>query len=77
MAVGRTLNVSESGLLVETSRELAPGLHLEIEIAVGDDLVEAKGLVVRCEGPRDDLYETGIQLVEMSSEDRGKLVRQS
>jgi hypothetical protein len=71
--VGRTLDVSEAGLRVETTRELLAGQDLELQIAAGDRLISAKGRVVHLE-PTGTFVLTGIEWVDISAEDLAFLV---
>ncbi len=64
--MGRTLNVSESGILLET---VFGGINreniVELTIALEDDLVDIKGTVVRCKAGEGEKSEAGIEFLEM------------
>ena len=74
--VGRTLDVSEAGARVEIVRELPPGQELELQIAVGDRLIQARGRVVHTERA-GSLVVTGIAWVEVAPADLGLLIGKS
>ncbi|OQX22873.1 MAG: hypothetical protein BWK80_28930 [Desulfobacteraceae bacterium IS3] len=67
--MGRTLNVSESGILLET---VFGGINreniVELTIALEDDLVDIKGTVVRCKAGESETSEAGIEFLEMDLE---------
>jgi hypothetical protein len=44
--MGRTLDASERGLLIETRIPLVEGLHLKMDIALGDMILNLSGEVV-------------------------------
>ncbi len=64
--MGRTLNVSESGILLET---VFGGINrenlVELTVALEDDLVDIKGIVVRCKAGEGEISEAGIEFLEM------------
>lgn len=63
--MGRTLNVSESGICLETHFEIDSKYHLLLTIALEDELVEVKGKVAYCRPGREDMFETGVEFTEM------------
>ena len=68
--MGRTLNISESGMLLETTNESSPGNTLTLEIALEDDLVDLKGKVAHCKKAGDKgFYLTGVEFTELSEAD--------
>ena len=71
--VGRTLDISEAGTRVETTRELKPGQELELQIAVGDRVISARGRVVHVENT-GVLVITGIEWVAIDKTDLALLV---
>jgi hypothetical protein len=73
VSIGRTLDVSEGGVKVETHRKLAKGTELEMDIAIEDEIITAKGEVVHTEELKNGLFGTGIQFTSISDEDRGSL----
>jgi hypothetical protein len=73
VSIGRTLDLSEGGVKVETHRKLANGTELEMDIAIEDRIITAKGEVVYTEELKSGLFGTGIQFTSISDEDRGSL----
>jgi hypothetical protein len=73
-AMGRTLNISEVGLLFESHVAYEPEQTLVITIALEDDLVEIKGQVRHLE-PSGDKFRLGIEFIEIDAEDREILKR--
>ncbi|MBW1979804.1 MAG: PilZ domain-containing protein [Deltaproteobacteria bacterium] len=73
VSIGRTLDVSEGGAKVETHRELAEGTEVDLDIAVGEKLISARGEVVYTEKLRNGMFGTGIRFTSMASDDRRSL----
>lgn len=73
VSIGRTLDVSEGGVKVETHRKLADGTELEMDIAIEDKIITAKGEVVHTEELENGLFGTGIRFTSISEEDRRSL----
>ena len=70
ISIGRTLDVSEGGAKIETHRQLDKGLQLELEIAVEDQIISARGEVLYSRELGDDLFGTGISFTFIAEEDR-------
>lgn len=70
VSIGRTLDVSEGGVKVETHRKLDNGTELEMDIAVEEKIITAKGEVVYTEELKNGLFGTGIRFTSISDEDR-------
>jgi hypothetical protein len=70
ISIGRTLDVSEGGAKIETHRQLDKGLQLELEIAVEDQIISAKGVVLYSQELRDGLFGTGISFTAINEEAR-------
>ncbi len=58
--MGRTLNVSESGILLETHTPIDPKTMVSLAIGIAEDLVEITGQVVYLKKSGKDTYEAGI-----------------
>lgn len=65
--MGRTLNVSESGILLETKYEMPLGDELAISIGFEDDLLELKGHAVFTKETRPGMQATGIEFLDIGS----------
>jgi len=70
ISIGRTLDVSEGGAKIETHRKLDRGLQLELEIAVEDQIISARGEVLYSTELADGLFGTGIRFTAIAKEDR-------
>ena len=69
VSIGRTLDVSEGGVKVETHRQLANGTELEMDIAIEDRIITAKGEVIHTEELKNGLFGTGIRFTSIKEED--------
>lgn len=67
-AMGRTLNISEKGILLETHIKFDPGQVLRITIGLEEDLVDLKGLVKHAEERDDKTFSAGIEFLEFDGE---------
>ncbi len=67
--MGRTLNLSETGILLETSIQIEPGQSVDMEIALQNDLIDARGTVAHSKEANDDHFHTGIEFTQISSAD--------
>jgi len=66
--LGRTLNVSESGILLETYFNVKSSHSLLLTIGLEEDLVDIKGKVVHSKpGEKKGTYELGIEFIEIKS----------
>jgi len=59
--MARTLNISQSGLLIETAHIMATGRISLMSAGARDELVKIKGRVVYCRENGVGMYETGIR----------------
>lgn len=58
-SMGRTLDVSEHGLKLETTHPLPPGVKLQLTIGLANELVDLTGTVVHCKLTRGR-YVSGV-----------------
>ncbi len=63
--MGRTLNVSATGICLETHFEIKPNYNLVLTIAFEEDLIEVKGKIAYCRPGVADMYETGVEFTDM------------
>lgn len=64
--MGRTRNVSQVGLLLETHRALEPMQNVLITVALADDTIELRGKVVHVEAfPPEKRHYAGVAFIEM------------
>lgn len=68
--MGRTMNLSETGILLETNVELTPGQSVDMEIALQNDLIDARGTVAHSNPADNDQFHTGIEFTEISDADK-------
>lgn len=71
--MGRTLNISESGLQLETHEPINPKYILLISIGIEDDLIEIKGKVVYTNRGEGKMFEAGIEFIQVPSDAMGIL----
>ena len=72
-AIGRTLNVSESGILLETHFPIDTGQIVSLMLALEDELVHMKGEVVYSRVGNEEKFETGIKFLEQVDESQQTL----
>lgn len=70
--MGRTLNVSENGLLLETNNLLNPEQMLVITVGLKEDMVELRGKVSHVDSCSDKTFCSGIEFLEI--DENGKRV---
>ena len=70
ISMGRTLDVSEGGVKLETHRHLDKGTRLELAIAVEDAIISVEGEVLYSEELGEGLFGTGICFTSIREEDR-------
>lgn len=69
-SMGRTLNISIGGILMETHIKLQAGQQVMITIGLQDELVDVMGRVVHSTLYNDGMYHNGIEFFHASVEDR-------
>ncbi|MFZ0610918.1 MAG: PilZ domain-containing protein [Desulfobacterales bacterium] len=62
--MGRTLDVSEAGIRLETHLPVEIGRHLMLSLGLEDDVVDIKGRVVHAAKNKAGKHELGIELLE-------------
>ena len=73
--MGRTLNVSEGGILLETNSLIDPEYTVSISISLEDELMDVQGKVVFSKKRKDGKHETGIQFID-ADEDKVRILKQ-
>jgi Tfp pilus assembly protein PilZ len=68
--VGRTLNVSEEGLFIETHIPLSQQQTILLTVALEEDIVEIKGQVVHTDKSNENRFTSGIKFIELDEEGR-------
>ena len=69
-SMGRTLNVSESGICLETHFEIDTSHFLTVTIALKDGLVDIKGTVAFSRLGKEEKFETGVEFIEVDQKSR-------
>ena len=68
--MGRTLNVSEGGILLETRVPIDENMTVSLTIALEDDLVDFQGKVAHIKKCGGGKYEFGMEFIEMDEQRR-------
>lgn len=67
--IGRTLNVSESGIMLETHFPIDQKNNVMVSIGLEEDLVEIKGKVIHATQHNNDKYKIGIKFNKITKSD--------
>jgi c-di-GMP-binding flagellar brake protein YcgR len=67
--IGRTLNISEGGILLETHSPLEPGYLVSLTIGMEEDLMDIKGKVAHSGEGDEGKFENGIEFSAMNAEE--------
>jgi len=62
--MGRTLNLSESGILLETRFPIGAEYTVVLSIGLEDELVDIKGRAVHVRSTDQGVYEIGIEFID-------------
>lgn len=62
--MGRTLNISEEGILLETYVSIDPKYSIALSIGLEDELINIKGQIIYSKPGKDEKFEAGIQFLE-------------
>ena len=68
--LARTLNVSDTGLLIETGQFIEPGQNLRITLGMANDLVQMRGQVMHSGPVDDDLCSAGVMFLVFDQEEQ-------
>jgi hypothetical protein len=66
--MGRTLNVSEGGILLETHVPIDPQFIVLLDIALEDDLMQFRGKIAHIRKREDGKIESGVAFMGMDEE---------
>jgi hypothetical protein len=69
-AMGRTINISEGGFLIETHSAIQEGYTLIGSIGLGDDTIDIKGKIMHCKPLGDGKYVAGVMITFIEENDR-------
>jgi hypothetical protein len=73
--MGRTLNVSEGGILLETHYPIDPEYTVSISISLEDELMNVNGKVTFSKERKDGKHESGIQFID-TDKDKIRILKQ-
>lgn len=68
--MGRTLDVSLGGLLIQTNETFPIGTILEIKIGIKENIIRVLGRIVHSREVDEGLYDLGIEFVNVSDTDK-------
>ena len=68
VSMGRTLDISSTGVRVEVFQQTAPKTLMEMEIGVDESILPVQGKVVHAEKTGENVYVIGIQFDELQAE---------
>lgn len=68
--IGRTLNISEGGILLEVHQPLPFLSKVTLSLAIKEDIIKAEGEVAHLRKTRDGKIEMGIMFLNLSDRDR-------
>lgn len=63
--MGRTLNISESGILLETHFPIEPNLTIRLTISLEEDLLDIIGNPVHVQPVDGGKYQIGVQFADL------------
>ena len=73
-SMGRTIDLSRSGVRFKVSTGLEEGDLLELEIGASEELIHAEARVVHVELAEGGLFEVGAEFTSLSHQDRAALL---
>jgi len=71
--MGRTLNISTAGILLETSEQIPQGKTVDMEIAMENEIINASGTIIHSTKHEDGTFHTGIHFTLLSDEAKNTL----
>ncbi len=73
--IGRTLNVSESGILLETNFQTSLAQAVSLTIAFEENLIDLKGKFIHCQAFGNGLFQTGVEFIDVDDSAKTMLKR--
>ena len=73
--MGRTLDVSEAGIRLETHFPVSLGSEMSLSIGLENNLVDIKGRVVHTSVNDEGRYETGVEFIDKSADVKDILMK--
>lgn len=71
--MGRTLDASKRGLLIQTHVSLAIGQRVLLSVGLGENIVELGGKVVHCVVDESGMSRSGIEFDSLNADQMAKL----
>ncbi len=68
VSMGRTLDISPTGVRVEVFQQINLKSHMEMEIGIDESILPIQGQVIHVEKTSDEGYVIGIQFNELQAE---------
>ncbi len=68
-AMARTINISNSGLLIETHFQMKTGYTLVASIGIHDEVIDIKGKVVHVHRTDGGKYVSGVEITDIENKD--------
>lgn len=72
-AIGRTLNVSESGILLETHFPIQSDQTVSLTIGIEDELIDMQGKVVHLLNGETGRFEMGVKFTDINEDEALKI----
>jgi hypothetical protein len=69
-AMGRTLNISEGGFLIEIYYPMQEEYTLMASIGIEDNTIDIKGNIIHCKSSGDGKYIAGVEITSIKDEER-------
>lgn len=69
-AMGRTLNISEEGFLIETHFPMKEEYTLIASIGLEDDTIDIRGKIIHCQSAGGGKYVAGIEITSIKEGDK-------
>ncbi len=73
MGMGKTLDLSQGGVTIQTHASFPAGTGLELVIAIEERLIKAKGRVIHSRQVEEELFDVGVCFTEIDEADRESL----
>ena len=71
--VATIVDISRTGIAINTSTEVEAGLKIELTIGVADEVVKSFGRVRNCKKHSDSEFQVGVEFDFLSEDDLDKL----
>ncbi len=72
--MGRTLDASKRGLLIETRIPLAEGLQIQMDIGLADSILSLAGVVIHSRITETGMYLSGVEFTSVEADKHQQLM---